>query len=142
MRRVRLLHWNAKEAAAIVGALQQAGFDVEYDERVDSSNMREWRVNPPSVYLIDLSRMPSRGREVAIALRQSPKTCHVPLVFCEGAAEKVKLIREILPDAAYCSAADVVKSLRAVKPVMAPAKPLDMMNRYGARTTAQKLGIK
>jgi len=142
MRRVRFLHWNADEAAATLASLRKARFQVEYAEAVDAVMMRQWRADPPQAFIIDLSRMPSRGREIAIALRQSPKTRHVPIIFCDGALEKVKLIRDVLPDATYCVSADLIKTLRNVKPLHEPAKPLDMMNRYSSRTTAQKLGIR
>ena len=141
MIRVRLLHWNAKEASAAKDVLRKARYEVEYDEAFSSALLRSWRADPPSAFVIDLSRLPAQGREIAIALRQSPKTRHVPIVFCEGDAEKVKRTREILPDAAYCKLPELVHVLKNMRPVQDPAKPLDMMNRYGSRTAAQKLGI-
>jgi hypothetical protein len=140
--RVGLVHWHAAEAIAVQERLRAAGFTVEHKAQFDSAAMQAWRLAPPMAFVIDLSRMPSHGREVAIALRQSPKTKHTPIVFCDGALEKVKMIHELLPDATYCSGEDLVESLRIVRPIADPAKPADMMNRYGSRTTAQKLGIK
>ncbi|MBV8550879.1 MAG: hypothetical protein JOY54_06230 [Acidobacteriaceae bacterium] len=139
--RVRLLHWKAAEAAVTRDVLLRAGFRVEYDETFQSALMRKWREDPPAAFVIDLSRLPSQGREIAIALRQSPKTRQVPIVFCNGAPEKVKLIREVLPDATYCAGEELVKTVKHVRPVQSPVRPLDMMDRYGSRTTAQKLGI-
>jgi CheY-like chemotaxis protein len=121
--------------------LKRAGFEVEYDPQFDSKIMRQCRENPPAAFLIDLSRLPSQGREAAIGLRQSPKTKHIPMVFCDGVAEKVKQISAILPDAVCCTSETLVKTLREPKPVSAPVRPTDMMNRYASRTTAQKLGI-
>jgi CheY-like chemotaxis protein len=142
MKRVRFVHWNGNEAAPMKQSLISAKFQVEHDPAFSTALMRQWRENPPSAFVIDLSRLPARGREIAIALRQSPKTRHVPIVFCDGAPEKVKSIRDALPDATYCRGAELVKTLKAVKPLENPLKPVDMMNRYGSRTTAQKLGIK
>jgi CheY-like chemotaxis protein len=142
MPRIRLLHWNAREAEATQAALMRAGCQVEYDPQFDSALMRRWREDPPAAFVIDLSRLPSHGREIAIALRQSPKTRQVPIVFCDGAPEKVKQIRDVLPDAAYCAGDELVKTLQNVEPVQTPVKPLDMMNQYGQRTVAQKLGIR
>jgi CheY-like chemotaxis protein len=141
MSRVRLLHWNAAEASPTKEFLTQAGFQVEYDPTYSSALMREWRQNPPTVFVIDLSRLPSHGLEIAIALRQSPKTKQVPIIFCGGETEKLKRIREALPDAVYCSAKNLVKTIKAARPLESPARPAAMMNRYGTRTTAQKLGI-
>jgi hypothetical protein len=142
MKRVRLLHWKAAEAVQKVETLTRAGFQVEYDEAVDSAVMRAWREEPPSAFVIDLSRLPSHGREIAIALRQSKKTRLIPIVFCDGVEEKVAAIRELLPDASYCAGSELVKMLKRVKPLETAAKPADMMNRYGTRTTAQKLGVR
>jgi CheY-like chemotaxis protein len=139
--RVRLLHWNAAAASPTQDVLLDAGFQVEYDQKFDSRLMRKWREDPPAAFVIDLSRLPSQGREIAIALRQSPKTRQVPIIFCDGASEKVKVIRDVLPDATFCTTEELTKTLKSVRPVQTPVKPLDMMNHYGSRTTAQKLGI-
>ena len=106
--------------------------------------MRPWRESPPDAFVIDLSRLPSHGREIAIALRQSPATRRIPIVFCDGAEEKVKRIQAELPDAVYCSTATLRSALkRAIaKPPNDPVKPTRMMDRYASRTVAQKLGIK
>jgi len=139
--RVRLLHWNPAGALLTQKVLLEAGFQAEYDRKFDSMLMRKWREDPPAAFVIDLSRLPSHGREIAIALRQSPKTRKIPIIFCDGVPEKVKLIRDVLPDATYCTSEELIKTLRDVRPVQTPVKPLDMMSRYGSRTTAQKLGI-
>jgi CheY-like chemotaxis protein len=142
MLRVRLLHWNAAEASRTQDLLLGAGLQVDYDSAFNSALMRKWRENPPGAFVIDLSRLPSQGREIAIALRQSPKTRNIPIVFCDGAIEKVKLIRDVLPDATYCTGKELIKTLKTLRPVETPVRPPAMMNRYGSRTTAQKLGIK
>jgi CheY-like chemotaxis protein len=141
MSRVRFLHWSTAEASLTIQLLRKAGFLVEYDSAFDSALMREWRKNPPATFVIDLSRLPAQGREIATALRQSPKTRHVPIVFCQGTPEKVKLTRELLPDASYCMTDQLVETLKNVPPVQSPVKPVGMMNRYASRTAAQKLGI-
>jgi CheY-like chemotaxis protein len=139
--RIRLLHWNAAEASPTEDILRCAGFQVDFDPAFTSALMRKWREDPPSAFVIDLSRLPAQGREIAIALRQSPKTRHVPIVFCEGAPDKVKLTRDLLPDATYCRLGELVEALKNTHPVQGPVKPAGMMNRYGSRTAAQKLGI-
>jgi hypothetical protein len=141
MSRVRLLHWKSTEAAPIQNLLSGAGFQVEYDEKFDPSLMRKWREDPPAVFVIDLSRLPSHGREIAVALRQSPKTRSVPIVFCNGAPDKVKLIRSVLPDAVYSTSDELIAAVKSAGPVQSPVRPADMMNRYGSRSTVQKLGI-
>ncbi len=144
MSRVRLLHWKAAEAAAHLDSLRAAGYEVEYEEQFRPGLMKLWRESPPDAFVIDLSRLPSHGREIAIALRQSPATRAVPIVFCDGADEKIDRIRRDLPDAAYCSLSKLPSSLRKAiaNPPVKPVKPVQMMDRYASRTAAQKLGIK
>lgn len=144
MPRVRLLHWKAAEAAGLIELLKDAGYRVDYEERYRPSLMREWRGAPPDAFVIDLTRLPSHGREIAVALRQSRATRHIPVVFCEGAEDKVAPIRALLPDANYCARSTLKSTLRKAlknRPEQ-PVVPKDMMERYAGRTAAQKLGIK
>lgn len=141
MRHLRLLHWNAAEAQRILDTLRAAGYTVDYDEAFTSALMRQWRASPPDAFVIDLSRLPSHGREIAIALRQSPKTRSLPIVFCNGEPHKVQSLRALMPDAVYTDIAGLVLALRTAKPVAQPARPAAMMDRYAGRSAAQKLGI-
>jgi CheY-like chemotaxis protein len=145
MARLRLLHWKAGEASEIVQTLASAGHTVDYDEQWQPALMKQWRESPPDAFVIDLSRLPSHGREIAIALRQSKKTARIPVIFCGGADEKVAQTRSLLPAETYCAHAQLVPSVLAAlaKPIPEkPAKPTAMMDRYAGRTAAQKLGIK
>ena len=117
---------------------------VEYDEKLSREAARSFRESPPDAIVIDLTRLPSQGRQVATYLRGSKSTRAVPIVFVDGDAEKVEGIRAVLPDAAFTSRGRLKTTLlSAVKnrPV-SPVVPKQMMERYAGRTTAQKLGIK
>ncbi len=141
MARVCLFHWNAEEARPLLTVLQAAGHSVELHGKMAS--YREVRDRPPDAIVIDLSRLPSHGRELAVFIRGSKSTRHVPIVFVEGEPEKVERVRKLLPDAAYTSLArlrSAVKSALANPPAN-PVKAAQMMDRWGHRTTAQKLGI-
>lgn len=147
MPRVRLLHWNAAEAARYLALLRNLKYRVDYQEQFESALMKQWRKSPPDAFVIDLSRLPSHGREIAVALRQSPSTRPVPIVFCGGAEDKVSGVRRLLHDAAYCTFENLPASLkgaleeRSLHPLKPPVKPPAMMERYAGRTAAQKLGI-
>ncbi len=87
MTKVRLIHWKAEEAEERAARVRAAGFDCDaspfgprYGEEV--------RKAPPDIYLIDLSRLPSHGREAGTYLRDSKYQGHVPVVFVEGAASR------------------------------------------------------
>jgi CheY-like chemotaxis protein len=143
MSRLRLIHWNAPEAARYQTLLKDAGHHVEYNPEFSPQLMRDWRTSPPDAFVIDLSRLPSHGREIAIALRQSKATRAIPLVFCEGEEEKIAKTRTLLPDAVFCPFSRL-KSTLGKLPVAAsaPVVPKAMMDRYAGRTTAQKLGVR
>lgn len=144
MPRIRLLHWKEAEAREYLELLRAAGHRVEYEEAFRPGLMRIWRESPPDAFVIDLSRLPSHGREIATTLRNSRATRPVPIVFGEGTEEKVARIRSELPDATYCTRKNLPSSLRRAlkRPVTAPVVPKQMMDRYAGRTVAQKLGIK
>ena len=144
MPHLRLLHWKASEAAGILDQLRKADYSVDYDEQYSPALMKQWRESPPDAFVIDLSRLPSHGREIAIALRRSSKMRHVPVVFTNGADEKIEKTRALLPDASYCTSKNLISCLKQIinKPVIHPVQPVSMMDRYGSRSVAQKLGVK
>ena len=143
MLRLRLIHWKAADADRYLALLREAGHHVEYSPEFSPKLMREWREAPPDAFVIDLSRLPSHGREIAIALRQSKATREIPLVFCQGEEEKIAKTREMLPDAVYCSLSRLKSTLRRLpKAAGVPVVPAAMMDRYAGRSTAQKLGVK
>jgi hypothetical protein len=143
MPRVRLFHWNAEEAATFIASLQAAGHKVDYDEKIVPGLFSGIRNSPPEAFVIFLARLPSQGREVATALRGFKATRHVPIVFVDGVPEKVETVRSHLPDAVYTSRGRMATALRKAlaHPPASPVVPTQMMDRYAARTAAQKLGI-
>lgn len=141
--KVRLFHWKAAEAVSLIETLRAAGYRVDYEEKIHSGSFGELRRSLPDAFVIDLSRLPSQGREVATALRGRKATRDIPIVFVGGDGEKVEAIRQLLPDAVYAPTEKIRSALRhaiAHAPA-APAVPIQMMDRYAARTAARKLGI-
>jgi CheY-like chemotaxis protein len=139
--RLRVVHWNAKEAAALVALLETAGHSVDITTSIGSGIMKYLRAAPPDAVVIDLTRQPSHGREIAVAIRNAKTLKHLPILFVDGQAEKVAAIARWLPDAIYTTRARLLTALRRAKPLTDPARPAPMMERFGNRTTAQKLGI-
>jgi hypothetical protein len=143
MPRLRLFHWKAAEAAPLVDYLRSLGYEVDYREKWTPEIGRAIKASPPAAILIDLSRLPSHGREIATYLRGNKITRVIPIVFLDGAADKVEAVRKTLPDAVYTVTGRLRTALRqaiARKPEN-PVVPAQMMDRYAARTAAQKLGI-
>src|ERR1700674_1054694 len=98
---VRLVCWNPELAQERARLLQQAGVDVDASPLKPASVIGHFRASSPAAVLIDLDRLPSHGREVAVALRTSKSTRHIPIVFAGGVPEKVERIRQELPDAFF-----------------------------------------
>lgn len=143
MARLRVLHWREKEAGPLLAALRSAGHQVDYEEK-STSLIPSIRATAPAAVVIDLSRVPSHGRETAVYLRGLKSTRHIPIVFVGGEPEKVDKIRELMPDAVYTKLSGVngaVKRAIANTP-QTPVVPPQMMERTTGRSTAQKMGIK
>ncbi|HEX5757939.1 MAG TPA: hypothetical protein VF121_01990 [Thermoanaerobaculia bacterium] len=144
MPRVQLVHWNAAEAAERAERLRAAGWPAEHAGLDGRAVLRRLRDDPPAAVVVDLGRQPSHGRELAVALRLSKATRHLPLVFAGGDPEKVGRIRELLPDAVYASWDEIDGALaRAVEaPPYEPVVPPSHMEGYSGRPLVKKLGIK
>jgi hypothetical protein len=144
MPRVRIVHWKAAEAAPLVDACRACGFDVEYDDVAFPALAKLLRDNPPEALVIDLTCRPSHGRDAAAAFRRTKYARHIPLIFVDGEPEKVKAVRQVLPDATFATRKQLCSRIKSAcaKPVAVPVIPPHPMERYGSRTVAQKLGIK
>jgi len=140
--RVRLIHWNAAEAKEKADHLRSIGYIVKYDEFTPSL-LRE-RENPPNAIIIDLSRLPSQGRDVAMALRSYKSTRTIPLVFVDGEQEKVERVRAQIPDALYTNWDQIVEKLEGV--IRHPPEELprirSRLEGYAGVPLSKKLGIK
>jgi hypothetical protein len=96
MARLRLVHWKAAEGRERAKELRAAGFRVDYDEDAPAA-LAGAKDDPPDAFVIDLTRLPSHGREMAWALRQSKKTRAAPLVFV-GRFQDLRTRRRLVGD--------------------------------------------
>jgi len=144
MNHIQLIHWNPDEAKQKAKTIQDAGYAVIPDAPNNIQALRKLGENPPIAFVIDLSRLPSRGREIALALRQSKKTRLVPLVFVEGDPEKVERTKKLLPDAVYTSWSRIRSSIKKAitHPPSNPVVPKSIMDSYSGTPLFKKLGIK
>ena len=90
MHRVRLIHWHAGDAENRAQTLQALDVDVEYEPLEGAASLRVIWEAPPSSVVIDLGRLPSQGRDVALFLRKRKATRHVPIVFVGGDSAKIE----------------------------------------------------
>src|SRR5438128_6949242 len=123
MPTIRLVCWNPNVALERARALQAGGFTVDGSPFETSRVIGHLRETTPAVVLIDLDRLPSHGREVAAAMRNSKIARQIPIVFAGGIEQKVERIRRELPDAIFTPWERVAPALRtALKG--APADPV------------------
>ncbi len=141
MKTVRLIHWNDDEGFERQRQLEALGFSTGFDAGGLTPVLRAIRASAPDAIVIDLSRMPSHGREVARVLRSAKTTRYIPLVFVDGEKEKVALTKALLPDACYTTWGRIKTALpKAIaNPVKTPVAPIDVMS---AKPASAKLGVK
>jgi CheY-like chemotaxis protein len=142
MARIFLLHWKNEELAERAARLRRAGYRVKAIASLEGDAIRAFRDEPPAAVVIDLSRLPSHGRAVAMALRQQKRTRHVPLVFVEGVPDKIARMRRELPDAVYTTWSKIAPAVRRAideKPEM-PVVPRSTSG-YSGTPLPKKLGV-
>ena len=141
--RIRFFHWNADEAKPRIKKLRTAGYSVSF-KIPGPGFMGEIRKESPAAVVIDLGRLPSQGRDVGMAVRESKSTRHLPLVFVGGDPEKVERIKKQLPDAVFTPWSRIKSSLkRAIAhPPADPIVPASSLAGYSGTPLPKKLGIK
>lgn len=144
MQTLYLVHWHEQEARERAGRLRQAGYAVRFDRVGEKTSLKDLRADPPDAFVIDISRLPSHGREVAVALRQSKATRLVPIVFVDGAADKIDRVRAALPDATFTTWGKIRSALKSAmkKRVADPVVPRSISGPYSGTPLPKKLGIK
>ena len=101
MARIRLIHWDGPEGRERKQRLAAMGHVADFDDEDGPALGRLMRANPPDLYLIDLSRLPSHGREVALSLRSRKDSRQTPIVFVGGEPEKVAKLKAMMKDAGF-----------------------------------------
>jgi len=144
MARIRLIHWHAEEARDRAATLRAAGHTVAAGPLTGPGSLREIAAQPPDAFVIDLTRLPSHGRDVAVGFRSYKATRRVPIVFAEGDPDKVAKIRALLPDATYTAWSRIRGALRSAMahPPAAPVVPASNLAGYSGTPLPKKLGLK
>ncbi len=141
---IRLVHWSEEEAPERAARLERFGYEVEATVPGTSIGIRELSARPPAAFVIDLSRLPSHGREVARSVRQSKALRAVPGLFLAGKPEKVAQAEDEFPDACFAEweqAGDALAEAIAHPPVEAVV-PVSDSGPHSGTPLPRKLGIK
>ncbi len=142
MPQIRLVSWNPDAAREHARVLKKAGFTVDASALRTSRLIGQFRDHPPAAVLIDLDRLPSHGRAVAIVLRSGKSTRHIPIVFAGGLEEKIKTAREQAPWGIFTDWPGVTGALKkALKKPTAPGSAKSYMQHYAGSSLAKKLGF-
>lgn len=144
MYKIKLIHWDQTEAKEKAQLITSLGYETDFESIRDPQTFKRIKTNPPDFFVIDLSRIPSHGKEIAVGLRQLKSTRNVPVIFTEGEPEKVEKIKTLLPDAIYSSWKTIRTALKKAEKQIDTIKvvPPSMMDRYSTAPLAKKLGIK
>lgn len=142
MKTIRLVHWDDIEGLERQKQLEALGFDALFAGGDDGVyELRRIRSNPPDAVVIDLSRLPSHGREIAYSLRSAKATRHLPIVFVAGEPEKVEKTRQLIPDAVFTTWGRIKTALpKAI--ANPPKQPIVPTHLSWGTPTVTKLGIK
>jgi CheY-like chemotaxis protein len=144
MNHIRLIHWNAEEARQRIEDLSAGGVEVRFRPLSGPSALHALERDPPQAVIIDLSRLPSQGRDLAIWLRRRQRTRHVPLVLVGGDPDKVDRLRGHLPDAVYSDWRQIHSALKRAlaEPPKRPVVPSSALAGYSGTPLPKKLGIR
>jgi hypothetical protein len=140
---VRLISWKTDRAAELIPVLEDAGYKIDA-EAFDGTTLKALAKSPPAAVVIDLARIPSKGRDVGVAIRTRASTRDLPLVFVDGSDAAVAAARKILPDAVYTSLESLPEdlALAIAEPPTDPVVPASNLAGYSGTPLPKKLGIK
>ena len=143
MIHIRLFHWNAEEAKQKASILESAEYIVEYEPFAPQA-LKKLRSDPPAAVIVDLSRLPSQGRDIAINIRHAKATRNIPIIFVEGDQQKVNQVKAYLPDALYTNYKQIHIVLKEAiaHPPKVTVIPKSVFEPYKHTSLAKKLGIK
>lgn len=143
MYRVKLIHWNEEEAEERAEKIRAWGYQVD-EVNIDPNSFRAMRQDPPDLVVIDLTRLPSHGRDVGMWVRDTKATRSIPVIFVDGLPEKVERTKQSLPDAIYAKWSKLKSTLskHAGKKVAKPVVPAHVLAGYSGTPLPKKLGIK
>ncbi len=142
--KLRLIVWNDTEAREHATRLERRGYAVEWQLRSGPELISELKTTDADALVIDLGRAPAQGRDVAIYVRRSKTTRHLPIVFVGGDLKARAGAQVVLPDAVYTDWDDVDKAIEgavAARP-SAPVVPTSVFAPYADRPLIAKLGLK
>ncbi len=142
--KILLIHWNDAEAEARINNIASNEFQMKHFKLKDSRFLKEIESEKPDAIVIDLNRLPSQGRDVALSIRKRKSTRFIPIIFIEGDTGKTDAVRKLLPDAVFGSWDALLSLIRAAAEQSdeAVVVPDSVFDGYRNVPLVQKLGLK
>jgi hypothetical protein len=100
MTRITYVHYDAAGAAPVVAALRKAGHAVRTVTSGEESPGRAFDPLPQAV-VVSLAKLPSHGRAIVEWLWEAKYRQVIPVVFVDGAPDKVAVARRQFPAARF-----------------------------------------
>lgn len=143
-KRILYFHWHNEETTANVSKIKLKGYVVELGVLNSQVDFKTIRNNPPDIFLIDLTRIPSHGKEVAVGFRSYKSTKQIPIIFIDGVKDKVAKIQDILPDAIFTSWVNLKSAIKSAEEIDKDTLVVkkNILQAYANTPLPQKLGIK
>jgi Protein of unknown function (DUF3052) len=141
MKTIKLLSWH-DDIATKAASLKRPGLRIDATPLKRTSGVvGELAHLNPAALILDLDRLPSHSREIALALRSSKSARHIPILFAGGLPEKMDRICSENPDAVYTTWPEAPEALATLlehpPPVPAIAPPRD----FSTTPLPKKLGV-
>jgi hypothetical protein len=141
--RLRILQLKTEEKEKKTKLLHAAGHDLDLDPFVGPATLKEIAAEAPDAIIIDLDRIPSQGRDIAVALKHRLATRSIPVVMAGGNPAKVSKIMLLLPNLTYCEWTRIRGAVRSAQKQDQTQNPPDsVFAAYEDRSLSAKLGIK
>jgi len=135
---VWLVHPDPAEAGVREKELTKSGYRV-IRRHWSSPEISRARADPPDAVVIDLSRAPSIGRDVAVAMRSHRALLSVPFLLVGGNPDAVAGVRKFLPDATACEWTIIKASVSVAMKKQPPgARLLSVFSAYEGVPLAKK----
>jgi hypothetical protein len=141
MKTVKLLSWH-EDITTKAASLKRRGLKIDAAPLIKNSGVvGELAHLNPAALVLDLDKLPSHSREIALALRSSKSAHHIPILFAGGLPEKLERIRAENPEANYTSWSEAPRALTSLL-LHPPAVPAIAPHRdFSTTPLLKKLGI-
>ncbi|MFP3853301.1 MAG: hypothetical protein ACLFWD_03295 [Anaerolineales bacterium] len=115
MNTIHHVHWNQQECEALVKPMRQAGRDARIESEGGVWAYTQITEDPPDALAISLARLPSHGRQTALAVRQRIPLEALPIFLVDGDPARIELVQEKLPGAQFLPSEELVPTLAKIK---------------------------